>query len=325
MATTREALRRIRSVASLGKVTRAMEAVSASRMRRAQQATLASRPYAENAAEVISYLQEVSARGGWLHPLLRPSNGGIPVIVLITPDRGLTGGLVLQILRAAVRRAAELGPEVAWIVIGRKGIQFLSRVGYRLDHVFDWRARAQGRVVSGALAQPAAAGQPGAAGDLEKRVEHLPESPVQADIRALAHIVIRGYLEGRYSTVYLAYASFASLTRHPVVFDTLLPIAEPAGGESVVGEFSFEPTPDAVLEDMVPRMIEVAVYQALLDAKASEHSARMLAMRNATEATEELVASLRLAYNKARQSEITSELLDIVGGAEALRARGERQ
>ncbi len=320
MATTREALRRIRSITSLGKVTRAMEAVSASRLRQAQAATLASRPYARQAVEVIAYLRAEAARSGRLHPLLQEVGAGVPLIVLISPDRGLTGGLVMQILRAAVRRAAELGTDVRWVVVGRKGIQSLSRWGYRLEHVFDWRGKTTGAPSQTAAQSGPARAETNGGRDGRSGEVRLPDAPVAADVRTLAHIVTNGYLNGKYSTVYLAYPSYQSLTQHPIVFDILLPIQVPPGGDSCLGEFSFEPSPEVVLEDVVPRMIEVAIYQALLDARASEHSARMLAMRHATEATEELTAMLRLAYNKARQSEITSELLDITGGAEALRS-----
>jgi F-type H+-transporting ATPase subunit gamma len=291
VAATRDIQRRIRSVSNIGKVTRAMEAVSASKMRRAQAATLASRSYAMRAAEVIAYLRAESTRGVLLHPLLQDHPLGRPAALIVTPDRGLTGGLGLQIIRFAYRSVArELGSDVAWIAVGRKGRDFLVRTG----------------------------------ADLVAGFTRIPDKPSVLDISPIAHLLLEGFLGPDYSSVHMVYTGFVSVMRQQPLLECLLPITPPRGQEVVSGEFSFEPSPEAILNEVVPRLLEMRIYQAVLEAQASEHSARMVAMRNATDAASDLESTLTLSYNKARQSDITSELLDIAGGAEALRRASAR-
>jgi F-type H+-transporting ATPase subunit gamma len=286
MAGTRDIQKRIKSIENIGKVTRAMEAVSASKMRRAQEATLRSRAYAMKAAQVMAHLRAQPGSGTQLHPLLRDNPSGRPAVVMITPDRGLTGGLVLNIIRFAARSSREtLSGEPAWIALGRKGRDFVARHGSEL--VAEFTA--------------------------------LPDKPRVLDISPIARLALEGFLGNEYSSVYLAYAHFASVVKQDLVFARLLPIEVPETVEPVQAEFDFEPSPEAVLNEVLERLLEMRLYQALLEAQASEHSARMVAMRNASEAAEELVGDLTLSYNKARQSAITAEILDIAGGAEALR------
>jgi len=291
MATTRDIQRRIRSVSNIGKVTRAMEAVAASKMRRAQAATLASRAYAYRAAQVLSYLRAQTG-AEMLHPLLQVRSTGRPAVVLITPDRGLTGGLVLSIIRYALQEARQrLGEDVAWICVGRKAGTFIGR--YR----------------SGLAAEFA----------------HLADTPSVTTVTPIAHLITQGYLEDEFSAVHMVYAAFRSVARQEVIMEPLLPIALPTDPGDAPATYSFEPSPEAVLNEVLPHLLELRVYQAILEAQASEHSARMVAMRNAGQAAGELVDDLTLSYNKARQSDITGELLDIAGGAEALRrSRGGR-
>jgi len=282
----REIKRRIRSVSNIGKVTRAMEAVSASKMRRAQDATLRSRAYARRAAEVMAHLQAQPGGVGVRHPLLRTDVTGQPGIVLITPDRGLTGGLVVTLIRFAIRSAeAELGKDLKWIALGRKGRDFLAR-GRR---------------------------------DLIAGFAPLPDNPRPIDITGAARLAIDGFLGEELSSVHLVFADYVSASRQKPTFVQLLPVELPSDVEPMPSEFEIEPSPEAVLDELLPRLVELRIYQALLEAQASEHSARMVAMRNATDAAKELVSSLTLVYNKARQSGITNEILDIAGGAEALR------
>lgn len=284
-ASARDIQRRIRSIKNIGKVTRAMEAVSASKMRRAQQATLRSRAYAAKAAEVMAHLKAQPGASDMLHPLLQERPNGRPAVVLITPDRGLTGGLVLNIIRTSVREAqAQVGGDAQWVALGKKGRDFLSR------HA-----------------------------DLVAEFTPVPDNPSVLDITPLVRLVIDGFLGDEFSSVHLGYADFISVSKQKPVLVPLLPVRIPEDLPPMKSEFDFEPSPEAVLDEILPRLVELQVYQALLEAQASEHSARMVAMRNATDAAGELVGELTLSYNKARQTAITAEILDIAGGAEALR------
>jgi len=285
MASSRDIQRRIKSVGNIGKVTQAMEAVSASKMRRAQAATLASRAYAHNAAEIMAYLRAQPGGGRVLHPLLQDQPTGRPAIVLITPDRGLTGGLVLNILRYAIAQSENLSGDVAWLALGRKGQRFLTRY----------------------------------VGGLDADFTGIGDRPSVLDITPVARTAIAGFSGSSYSSVHVVYADFVSATRQRPTIERLLPIHVPEGVAGPPSSYSFEPDPEAILDVILPRLIELRLYQALLEAQASEHSARMVAMRNATDAARDLVDELTLSYNKARQADITSEILDIAGGAEALR------
>jgi F-type H+-transporting ATPase subunit gamma len=281
----RDIKRRIRSVQNIGKVTRAMEAVSASKMRRAQQATLRSRAYATRAYEVAAHLRAQTGAGQGLHPLLDEHTAGEPVVILMTPDRGLTGGLVLNIIRYAVRKVrANQGDTVKWVVAGKKGRDFMVRHG-----------------------------------DLLADFTPLPDTPTLLDIAPIARLALDGFTSGEFRSVHVVFANFVSISKQRPVYRQLLPIYVPKDAPLAQSGFTFEPSPEAVLDEMLPRLVELQVYQALLEAQASEHSARMLAMRNATDAAADLVGELTLTYNKARQTAITAEILDIAGGAEALR------
>lgn len=286
MANTRDIRRRIKSVKNIGKVTRAMEAVSASKMRRAQDATMRSRAYAARAAEVMAHLRAQRGPGALLHPLLREDAPGKPAVVLITPDRGLTGGLVLNIIRFGLRAAEErAGSAPAWVAVGKKGRDFLARTG----------------------------------ADMRASFIAVPDTPSILDATPVARLVLDGFLGGDYSSVHLVYADFQSVVRQRPAFEPLLPIPVPEALETMRSDFAFEPSPEAVLNEVLPRLVEMQIYQAILEGQASEHAARMVAMRNATDAAKDLVDELTLNLNKARQADITSEILDIAGGAEALR------
>lgn len=286
MANTRDIRRRIKSIKNIGKVTRAMEAVSASKMRRAQDATLRSRAYAAKAAEVMAHLRAQRGPGAQLHPLLSVDTTGKPAVILIVPDRGLTGGMVLNVIRSAMRSAQEeFGGDVAWIALGKKGRDFLARSG----------------------------------ADLRASFTPLPDVPSVLDISPAALIAREGFLGSEFRSVHLVYADFVSVVKQKPVFVQLLPIVVPEHVEALGADFDFEPSPEAVLGEVLPRLVEMQIYQALLESQASEHAARMVAMRNATDAAKELVGDLTLNLNKARQADITSEILDIAGGAEALR------
>ncbi len=286
MATAREIRRRIRSVTNIGQVTRAMQAVSASKMRRAQERTLASRPYADRAWEILTYLASQRAGAGEvLHPLVERRDLETVGIVLITPDRGLCGGLPTNIIREAVGFVARQAARVRIIGIGRKGTHFMMRHGAEVVAEFTG----------------------------------LPDQPPLTEITPIARLAMDDFLNGVFDQLWLAYAHFVNtMVQRPVVRQ-LLPI-EPAVVEAhgYAVEYIIEPDPQAVLDEVLEGFTVLQIYQAILDAQASEHSARMVAMRAATENAEALVEDLTLTYNRARQEAITKELLDIAGGAEAL-------
>jgi len=288
---TRDIKRRIRSVTNIGKVTRAMEAVSASKMRRSQEATLRSRAYAQRAADVMRYLRAQAGGRGVEHPLLDESPDGRPGIVLISPDRGLTGGMVLNVIRHAVRVGDQVGgglDQVRWVAMGKKGRDFLAR--QRTDLIAEF--------------------------------SDMPDTPSITDITPIARLILDGFIGSEFSSVRLVYADFESVVRQTPVDQQLLPVELPEEIETTRAVFDFEPSPEEVLDEVLPRLVEMRIYQAVLEAQASEHSARMVAMSNATKAAKDLVEDLTLEYNKARQSDITAEILDIAGGAEALRQAG---
>lgn len=284
MATIREIKHRIRSVKNIGQVTRAMEAVAASKMRRAQEATLASREYANKANEVLTFLASQPTRGPVPSPLLIQREVKTIGLVLITPDRGLAGPLVSNILRTAVNFIKAQEAPVLVVAIGRKAASFLARHNYRMHAVFT----------------------------------DLPDLPSTTELSPIVRLIVDDYINGVFDKVYLGYTDFINtLVQRPVI-RSLLPI-EPAPPEQrLPAEYTFEPDPQTILNEILPRFTLLQVYQAVLEAQASEHSARMVAMRNATENAEELVHDLTLTYNKARQTAITLEILDIAGGAEAL-------
>jgi F-type H+-transporting ATPase subunit gamma len=289
MATAREIRRRIRSVRNIRQITRALEAVSASKVRRAQDAVLATRPYAQKARELLASVASL-AGGETKHPLLanRDTINNVYILV-ISSDRGLAGAFNTNVARAAFDFAHEYDEPVGYVTMGKKGRDFLYRRGGRLVADF-----------SG-----------------------LPPRPTLLDTTGATRTLTDDFLEGKVDEVYLAYTEFRSLASQKPVIKKLLPLAaedlapeQPRGGPRPA--YEFEPGPVEILDTLLPRLTELQVYQAVLDSLASEHAARMLAMRNATDSASDLISSLTLSYNKARQQGITNELLDISGGAEAL-------
>lgn len=287
---------RIRSVANTSKVTRAMELVSASKMRRAQDRALAARPYAELMRGVLARLSGYAATADpeTLHPLLRERQVRRFALIHITADRGLAGGLNANMNRRGASLALEHQPsvdEVSVLSVGRKGRDFFRRAGFPL------------------LAEFTAIG----------------DRPGHVDVLPIARIVMDDYIAGTLDQVYIGYQRFVSTGIQRPTVRQLLPVrASGANGdgatEAIAREILFEPSPRALLETLLPRYIEMQILEALLDSVASEHSARMVAMHQATEAAQEMGAELTLTYNKARQDQITSELLDIVGGTAAIEA-----
>lgn len=284
MATLRETRRRIKSVRSLGQVTRAMQAVSASKMRRAQERSLASRTYAEKAWEILTYLASQPAAGKILHPLLEKRPVQSIGLILITPERGLCGALPTNVIRLTTRFIRQEKVPAKIIAVGRKGRDFMHRYG----------------------------------GGVYAQFTGLPDLPPLTEITPIARLAIDDFLSDTFDQVWLIYTHFVNTLVQKPVSRLLLPIQPAVPKESFRLEYIIEPDPESVLGEVLQGFTVLQVYQALLEAQASEHSARMVAMRNATQNAEQLSQDLTLVYNKARQEAITKELLDIAGGAEAL-------
>ncbi|MCU0463895.1 MAG: ATP synthase F1 subunit gamma [Anaerolineae bacterium] len=300
MASARDIKKRIRSVKNIGQITKALEAVSASRVRKAQARVLASRAYAEKAWEILLNLQAATQSSGAAHPLLtKRTDVKAVMIVLVTSDRGLAGAFNSNIMRASMRFAKRLGKPVRWVTVGRKGRDSLIRAKENVVAQFQ-----------------------------------LSNEPTAMELTPVARLAIDEFLSGTVDDVFVAYTDFVNtLTQRPAVLGWL-PLIPRDMEDAVASEFikdvpaitagkmdyEFEPNPQAILDEIVPRFTELQLYQAVLESQASEHSARMVAMQNASGNAATLVDGLTLIYNKARQSAITSEILDIVGGAEALQA-----
>jgi F-type H+-transporting ATPase subunit gamma len=286
LANIRTIRRRIRGIQSIAKVTRAMEMIAASKMRRAQERGLAGRPYAEKIAQVLADLAALPREDSREYPLLevrQPVNK--IALVHITPDRGLTGGLVSNINRKSAGFILDQGVPVAVIPVGRKGIDFMHRTGQQVVAEF----------------------------------AQLGDRPGLLDALPIARVIIEEFTSRRVDAVYIAYTRFVTtMTQSPVV-QRLLPVATAAQEAGPVADYLFEPDAAGVLGALLPRFVEMQIYHAILESIASEQSARMIAMRNATDSAQELVDDLTLVYNKARQESITRDLLDIAGGVAALK------
>ena len=284
----RQLRRRIKSVQSTQKITRAMEMIAASRIMKAQRRVLQARPYAEQIHEVIKGL--AVANEVREHPLLtqHPDVGRVAVLVN-TSDRGLAGAYnanVLKVAEATIREEEQAGREVELYVVGRKG------AGY-----FTYRGRRATRTWEG-----------------------LTDEPTMEGATGVAQTAMERYASGELERVWLVYTDFKSaLTQSPVRME-LLPVKpeEFAGGEEIAPEFLFEPDPERLLDRLIPRYVEAKVFHGLLESSASEHAARQRAMKAATDNADDVKNSLSRVMNQARQDQITTELSEIVSGAEAL-------
>lgn len=284
MANIRLIRRRIRGVQSTAKITRAMEMIATSKMRRAQEAGVAGRPYDQKIRQVIRDLAAMKYSGEAPHPLLQRRPIKKIAIIHITPDRGLCGGLVGNLNRRTTGFILGQDKPVTLVCVGRKGVDFYRRFGREV------RAEFTG----------------------------LGDRPTLFDVLPIARVVMDDYQSGYVDEVYLVYARFVSTMVQTPVMEQLLPV-EPAPIPKIENvEYLYEPDPRGVLGALLPRFVEMEIYHAILESIASEQSARMVAMRSATDNAKELIENLTLVYNKARQEAITTELLDITGGAAAL-------
>lgn len=287
MPSIRDIRRRIRSVKNTSQITKAMEMVSAVKMRRAQELVHMSRPYAEKLSELVAGLTRMSGSAeGATDPLLVQRPIQRLGLIVVTADRGLCGSLNANVLRAAAADITGHPEPVAAMAIGRRGRDWLARHGAQL------------------IAE----------------VTGLSDRPSLADVAAITTLAIDGYREGRFDQVSVVYTRFISTARQQTVRQQILPVVPPPSEESRLLDYIFEPSPAAVLTAVLPRYVEMQVYQAVLESVASEHAARMLSMHNATQNAREVVQELTLGLNKARQDSITKEILEIVGGAQALSA-----
>ncbi|HLH60919.1 MAG TPA: ATP synthase F1 subunit gamma [Ktedonobacteraceae bacterium] len=297
MPSTREVRRRIRAVKNMAQITRAMQMVASSKMRRAQERVQQSRPYSEQLRALVSRLANASGEDvGQGVALLKQRPVRNIGYLLISPDRGLSGALPSNINRRALlsvqeeqNRLTEQGgqrPGLQFIAVGRKGRDFVVRS--RLQMIAEFT--------------------------------NYGDRPTLSDAAAIAQVAVDAFLKGEVDVVYLVYAKFVNtVTQQPIVVQ-LLPVQPPSGQEEEqrTVEYIYEPDPRSIYEALLPRYVDVLVYQALLENIASFYSAQMVAMKNATDNANELVQDLTLAYNKARQASITTQILEVVSGANAL-------
>lgn len=300
MATERELNKRIKSVKNISQVTSALAAVSASKASRAQRQAEATRNYAAKAFSIIQNLAAQPGASAVTHPLMT-SREEVKTIgmVLMTSDRGLCGSYNVNMITLAERFLSACGQPTKVITVGRKGRDAMVRRGFNVIAAFD----------------------------------RIPDPPSFLDITPIARVTIEAMLSGEVDQVFIGYTEFINLvTREPEIRQ-LLPLkpadlANIPGAQYITGVdvgqatkqvYTYEPNPEVLLGDIVPRFTRLQIFQSLLEALASEHSARMVAMNNATDNAMELVDILTLERNKARQASITNEILDIVGGAEALK------
>ena len=294
MPSARDFRLRIRSVKNISQLTRALQTMSASKVRKAMQAVRNTSPYAKKAWQVLIHIAGQPGRDT-LHPLLtKRSEIHNILVVLITGDRGLAGAYISNIIRFAIQQFDNSSIPVRFITVGRKGRDLMIRRRKEIIAEFS----------------------------------HLPAAPSFSDVSAIGRIAVDEFLLGHADEVFLVYTDFINMVRQVPRVQKLLPLDVGKGEDRVVAfgkserglaaSYIYEPGEKEILDEIVPRFTALQVYHAILESLASEHAARMVAMKNATDSATELAAALQLEYNKARQQTITNEMLDIVGGAEAL-------
>jgi F-type H+-transporting ATPase subunit gamma len=297
MASQRDVKNKISSVKNIQKITRAMEMVAAARLRRAEQRIQALRPYADAVGRMTRQAAGAAGAEATRLPLLSEhetqSNVGL---LLVTGDRGLAGGFNSQIIRAGVRISGELGEEglkSAWFATGRRGVSSLSFRGYELSGSYTGFA----------------------------------DRPAYADARTIADDLIQAYIDGKLDRVDIVYNSYVSPLTQQVTREQLLPLSREAitGGEDAAEQHdgpralvSYEPDPEEILKRLVPDYIEISIYRALVESTAGFFGAQMTAMRSASENAGEIITDYTLQMNRARQAEITQEIMEVVAGAEGL-------
>ena len=290
MPSPREIRRRIRSVRNMSQITRAMEMVAASKMRRAQDRVAAGRPYSERLREVLADLSsQVGPEEISRFPLLNQRDIKKSALLVMTPDRGLSGPLNSNLFRRTAQYLRNESPDKdpKTIAVGKKGRDFLTKTGQNVVAEFI----------------------------------QLGDKPTLDDVRPIVDVAVAEFLSGEVDAVYMLYPKFINtISQVPTVIQ-LLPIEQPdeSEGSATSTEYIFEPNSDTVLQEILPRYLETIVYQSVLETVASFYSSQMVAMRNATDNAKELVDDLNLSYHKARQAQITNEVAEISAGANAFR------
>ncbi|NLG73896.1 MAG: ATP synthase F1 subunit gamma [Chloroflexi bacterium] len=301
MPNLREVRLRIQGVKNISQVTRALQAVSASKVRKAMTAMMNTRAYATHAWRVLTHISNQPGRET-LHPLLvKRDRVNSVLVVLITGDRGLAGAYNTNVVRFALNRFRDYPVPVRYVTVGRKGRDLMVRLHKEVIADFS----------------------------------NLPAAPTFTEISPIGRVAVDEFLSGRADEVYLVYTDFISMAHQEPTIKKLLPldVSEEEGQRGTVAGFGggerksaatyiYEPDQASILDEVIPRFTALQVYQAVMESVASEHAARMVAMKNATDSATALVDALTLEYNKARQQSITSEMLDIAGGAEALAQKG---
>jgi F-type H+-transporting ATPase subunit gamma len=294
MASAREMRLRIKSVKNIAQVTRALEAVSAAKVRKSVQAVAATRPYATKAWQVLTHVAAQPGREN-LHPLLRERPAPkAALVIVITGDRGLAGAYNTNIVRFIAERFDHYPRPVKYVAVGRKGRDLLVRRRKQLVADFS----------------------------------NLPAPPAFSDVSAIGHLAVTEFETGEADEVFLVYTDFVNIARQNSTIKKLLPLALEEGQgvmeltrhSGPAAAYEYEPDLRELLDEIIPRFTALQVFQAILESQASEHAARMVAMHSATDNARELAGAYELQYNKMRQQTITNDILDIVGGAEALAA-----
>ena len=284
MPNIREIKGRIRSVRNTAKVTRAMEMIAASKMRRAQQRLLDSRPYSDSILKVMENLASQVDTADYPHPLMIKREVKNIQVVYVTPDRGLCGGLNANLNRFFYRFTNSQDSDVQVVSVGKKGRDFATRSHLHVGSEF---------------------------------IE-IGDTPSVADITEIPKTVIDMYTNGDVDEVYLCYSQFISTTMQQPTITKILPVEPVDSDVTVISDYIYEPGATSVLQVLLPKFVEMQIFHAILESIGSEQSARMVAMSSATDSANEMIQDLTLLMNKVRQASITTELLDIVGGVAAL-------
>lgn len=284
MINTRTLRRRIQSVENTSKICKAMEMIATAKMKRAQDQAMAGRPYAENIGQVIANLASHHRHSGDAHPLLERRSVEKIAVVHFTADRGLCAGLNANINRLVAGFILEQAAPIDLVTVGRKGRSFMLNSGQRIRAAFTG----------------------------------ISDRPTLLETLPISRVVIDDYSSGEVDLVYLAYPRFVTTMVQRPTIEVLLPVQPTDLPPAQRGGYIYEPEPSVVLNELLPRFVEMQVYHATLELIASEQSARMVAMRNASDNARDVIADLTLTLNKARQETITNEICDICGGAEAL-------
>ena len=275
MASSKEVRRRIKSATNTKQIIKAMELVSVVKMQKATQKNMVSRPYYQSAEDIIANLcVDIDPKS---HPFMIRGTGQRKLIVLVTSDRGLCGGLNSKAIKKALEETKDAN-EYAFVTIGRKGRDFLRAFGYKIVAEFT----------------------------------KVDDQPIFRDIMPIIQVIVDDFLAKKYDKVILIYSHFESTLVQTATAKRILPFKAPDHIASTAhGKISFEPNKDEILHDLIPRVLEIKIWQAILESVASEHSARMVAMKNANDNAQELISDLTLTYNQTRQAGITREIAEI--------------